>query len=65
MFENLDWKQITWPREPVLILGAIVAILNIVISVLTGDVTLITGIETILGILLTLFARKQVTPVKG
>ena len=63
MFENLSLKEFTWPREPVLYLTLLVAILNIVISVITGEVSILTAIETLVGLIIGFIARGKVSPV--
>ena len=63
MFENLSLREFTWPREPVLYLTLLVAVLNVVIQMLAGDVTWVTAVETIIGLVLGFVARSQVSPV--
>ena len=62
MFENLKLSEFTWPREPILYLTLIVAILNVAIQFLTGDLSIWDGLESI-GVLIAGFiGRGQVTP---
>ena len=63
MFENLSLKGFTWPREPVLYLTLLVAIVNVVITGLTGDVTWFEAIESLVILVAGFVARGQVTPV--
>ena len=63
MFENLKLSEFTWPREPVLYLTLIVAILNVVIQFINGDVTWVQGLETLVLLVAGFIARGQVRPV--
>ena len=65
MFENLNLSEFTWPREPVLYLTLIAAILNVVIQALTGDITWWVAGETGLGFVLAFIARSQVAPMSN
>jgi len=65
MFENLSLKGFTWPREPVLYLTLLVAVLNVVIQALSGDVTWITAVESVIGLVLGFVARSQVAPMSN
>lgn len=65
MFENLSLKGFTWPREPVLYLTLLVAVLNVVIQTLSGDVTWITAVESVIGLVLGFIARGQVAPMSN
>lgn len=63
MFENLSLTGFTWPREPVLYLTLVAAIINVIIQALVGDVTYWVGIETIIGLIMAFIARGRVSPV--
>ena len=63
MFENLSLKGFTWPREPVLYLTLVAAIINVIIQTIAGDVTYWVAIETAVGLVLAFIARGRVTPV--
>ena len=62
MFHDLSLKAFTWPREPVLYLTLLVAILNVVIQYLNGDVSWVQGLETLVILIGGFIARGQVTP---
>lgn len=64
MFENLDLRQFTWKREPVLYVTLAIAILSVVANVLGGDVDVGDGIEAAVKILLGFIVRGEVTPVR-
>jgi len=63
MFENLSFRGFTWPKEPVLYLTLLVAILNVAISLITGDVSWGEAIDTVIILIGGFVARGQVTPV--
>ena len=63
MFENLSLKGFTWPREPVLYIGTVVAVLNAVASLLTGDATWLVALETVVVAVSAFIARGRVSPV--
>lgn len=63
MFTNLSLKGFTWPREPVLYLTLIVAVLNVVIAYIQGDVTWVQGLESLSILVAGFIARGRVTPV--
>lgn len=63
MFENLSLKGFTWPKEPVLYLALIVAILNVVIQALSGDLSWFAAAESVFVLIMGFIARSQVTPV--
>lgn len=65
MFENLSLKGFTWPREPVLYLTLLVAIVNVIISVISGDADIVTAIESLGVIIAGFIARGRVTPVSS
>ena len=63
MFQNLSLRDFTWPREPVLYLTLLVAVVNVVIAYIQGDVSWVQGIETLFVLISGFIARGQVTPV--
>ena len=63
MFENLNWKEFTWKREPILYLALFVAIGNIVLQAVNGDLTGFNAAESIFVLVLGFFGRGQVTPL--
>ena len=63
MFKNLSLTQFTWPREPVLYMALIVAVLNTVIAALNGGLTWGEAIDAILIAVGAFVARGQVSPV--
>ena len=63
MFENLSLSGFTWPREPVLYLTLVAAIINAAIQALTGDVTWWVAGETAVGLVMAFIARGRVSPV--
>lgn len=63
MFQNLSLKGFTWPREPVLYLTLIAAILTTVASVLTGDLGWVDALEALVIVVGGFIARGQVSPV--
>lgn len=62
MFENLSLKDFTWPREPVLYLTLLVAILNVAIQALVGDLSWFAAAESVFVLVAGFIARGQVTP---
>lgn len=60
MFKNLNW---TFPKEPVLWMAFIAAILNAAVQAINGDVTWIVAVETVVGLFLAFVARGASTPV--
>ena len=56
-------QEWTFPKEPVMWLALLAAIINVVVGVLQGDQAWVQGIESIVGLVLAFFARSQVTPV--
>lgn len=56
-------REWTFPKEPVMWLALLAAIINVVVGILQGDQVLVDGIESIVGLLLAFFARSQVTPI--
>lgn len=65
MFQNLSLKGFTWPREPVLYLTVIAAILTTVASVIDGSVNWVDGLEALVIVVGGFIARGQVTPMAG
>lgn len=63
MFENLSLRGFTWPREPVLYITLIAAILNAVAQLLVGDITWVIAVETVVTLILGFIARGKVSPV--
>ena len=63
MLENLTFKGFTWPKEPVLYLTLLVAVVNVVISLINGDVGWAQGLETVAVLVGGFIARGRVTPV--
>lgn len=63
MFENLDWRQFTWQREPVLYVTLAIAILSVVANLLGGDIDGGDAIEAVVKLLLGFIVRGQVTPI--
>ena len=62
MFQNLSLKGFTWPREPVLYLTLLVAVINVAIQYINGDVTWVQGLETLVILVGGFIARGQVSP---
>ena len=65
MFQNLSLKEFSWPREPVLYLTLIAAILTTVASALSGDLGWVQAVEAIIILVGGFIARGQVTPVSS
>lgn len=65
MFENLKLSEFTWPREPVLYLTLLVAVLNVVIQFIAHDITWVQGLETLVILVGGFIARGQVTPMSN
>ena len=63
MFQNLSLKGFTWPREPVLYLTLIAAILTTVASALTGDLSWVQAVEAVIILVGGFIARGQVSPI--
>jgi hypothetical protein len=63
MFTNLTLKGFTWPREPVLYLALLVAIVNTVTAVLEGGLSWGEAIDAVVIAIGAFVARGQVTPV--
>ena len=63
MFENLKLSEFTWPREPVLYLTLIVAVLNVAIQYIVGDLGWVQALESLSILVGGFIARGQVTPV--
>jgi hypothetical protein len=59
MFANLNW---TFPKEPVLWMAFIAAILNAAVQAIQGDVTWLVAVETVVGLFLAFVARGASTP---
>lgn len=58
MFSNLSF-----PKEPVMWMALLAALLNVGISMIQGDLVLSDGIESIVAIILGFVARSKVSPV--
>lgn len=63
MFQNLSLKGFTWPKEPVLYLALLVAIVNVGISVINGEVGWPEALESAAIAIGAFIARGRVTPV--
>ncbi|TNF82066.1 MAG: hypothetical protein JSW51_03055 [Gemmatimonadota bacterium] len=63
MFENLSLQGFTWPREPVVYLALLAAILSAAASALQGDVTWWNAAESVWILILGFIARGKVSPV--
>ena len=63
MFTNLQRRNLTWQREPILWVALAVAVLQAVASGLSGDLAWADAIEAIVVLLFGFIARGQVVPV--
>ncbi len=63
MFQNLSFKGFTWPREPVLYLTLLVAVVNVIIAYITGDVGWVEALESLVILIGGFIARGRVSPV--
>lgn len=63
MFQNLSLKGFTWPKEPVLYLTLIAAVLTTVAAALTGDLSWVQAVEAVIILVGGFIARGQVSPI--
>jgi hypothetical protein len=64
MFTNLDLRQFTWKREPVLYVTLAIMVLQVVSSALQGDLAWVDAVESIVLLVFGFVARGEVKPFR-